>query len=304
MAEEIEEASAGKQRMRGLVAVCGNPVLSAPNGERLAQALDELDFMVAVDIYLNETTRHADLILPSTVHLEHDNYDFLFETTAVRNFSRYSPAFFEPEEGTRSHWNILCELGARMQGTTWETVDDLMVGGMLAMMVGPGTGCPDVTPETARAKLGDKRGPMRLIDAMIRVGPYGDKFDDASEGLNLARLKAAEHGVDLGPLKPRLPGALTTPDRKLHLIHDHLRADLPRLAERFGERSRADQLLLVGRRQIRNMNSWLHNLPALAKDGIAAPCWCTRTTRAGPGSRIAARRGCARVSARSWSPAK
>ena len=265
MAEEIEEKSAGDARMRGLVVVCGNPVLSAPNGERLAQALDELEFMVAVDIYLNETTRHADLILPSTVHLEHDNYDFLFETTAVRNFSRYSPQFFEPEEDTRSHWNILCELGARMQGTTWEVVDDLMVNGMLGMMVGPGTGCPDVTPEAARALLGEERGPMRLVDAMIRVGPYGDRFEPGSDGLNLPKLKAEQHGLDLGPLKPRLPGALATPDKKLHLVHDHLRADLPRLAARLEERSREGQLLLVGRRQIRNMNSWLHNLPALAK---------------------------------------
>ncbi|MEE3331779.1 MAG: molybdopterin-dependent oxidoreductase [Myxococcota bacterium] len=265
MAEEIEEASAGDERMRGLVVVCGNPVLSAPNGARLADALEELDFMVAVDIYLNETTRHADLILPSTVQLEHENYDFLFETTAVRNFSRYSPAFFEADPGLRPHWQILCEIGARIMNSTFEAVDDLMINGLLAMVVGPGTGCPDVTPEEARAKLGEERGPMRMIDAMVRVGPYGDKFDDASDGLNLPRLKAAEHGVDLGPLQPRLPEVLKTPNLRIDLAPEYVIADLPRLRAGLTERSDADRIVLVGRRQMRNMNSWLHNLPVLAK---------------------------------------
>ena len=263
MAEEIEEANAGEQRMRGLVTVCGNPVLSAPNGERLAAALEELDFMVAVDIYLNETTRHADLILPSSVQLEHDNYDFLFEQTSVRNFARYSPAFFEAEETLRPHWQILCELGARLNGVTWEQVDDMMLGGMLATMVGPGTGCPDVTPEEAREKLSDVRGPIRLVEAMIRVGPYGDRFDDANDGLNMTRLSREEHGVDLGALGEMLPGAL--PHGRIDLVPEYLAGDLPRLASSLVERSKPGGMVLVGRRQMRNMNSWLHNLPALAK---------------------------------------
>ena len=264
MAEEIETASAGDARMRGLVTVCGNPVLSAPNGPRLSEALDELDFMVAVDIYLNETTRHADVILPSTVQLEHENYDFLFQTTAVRNFARWSPRFFEPEEGTMDHWRILTEIGARMQGVSWEQVDDLMLGGMLAQMVGPDTGCPDVSPEAARNALGEERGPLRFIDAMLRVGPYGDKFDPEGEGLNLARLREAPHGVDLGALERRLPEALKTPGRRIDLAPDYVLQDIPRLREALATRSREDSLVLVGRRQLRNMNSWLHNLPALA----------------------------------------
>ena len=263
MAEEIEEASAGEQRMRGLVTVCGNPVLSAPNGERLAAALEELDFMVAIDIYLNETTRHADLILPSSVHLEHDNYDFLFEQTSVRNFSRYSPAFFEREESLRPHWQILCELGARLNGASWEAVDEMMVDGMLAAMVGPGTGCPDVTPAEAKEKLWDTPGPIRLVDAMVRVGPYGDRFDDANPGWNLEKLSAEEHGVDLGPLEPMLPAAL--PSGRIDLVPEYLKGDLPRLEASLAERSQPGGMVLVGRRQIRNMNSWLHNLPALAK---------------------------------------
>jgi anaerobic selenocysteine-containing dehydrogenase len=263
MAEEIEEASAGEQRMRGLVVVCGNPVLSTPNGERLAAALEELEFMVAIDIYLNETTKHADLILPSTVHLEHENYDFLFEQTTVRNMARHSPTFFEPEETLRPHWQILCDPGARLNGATWEQVDDLMVNGMLAAMVGPGTGCPDTTPEQARAKLDEERGPLRLVDAMLRVGPYGDKFDDSSDGLNMAKLRAMQHGLDLGALQPRLPEAL--PSGRIDLVPEYLQQDLPRLARGLAERSKPGGLVLVGRRQMRNMNSWLHNLPALAK---------------------------------------
>ncbi|MFK7894933.1 MAG: molybdopterin-dependent oxidoreductase [Myxococcota bacterium] len=264
MAEEIEEASAGDQRMRGFVTVMGNPVLSAPNGERLSAALEELDFMVSIDIYLNETTRHADLILPSTVQLEHENYDFLFETTTVHNFTRWSPRLFEPNTDQRDHWQILCDLGARMAGATWQQVDDLMIKGLLAMVVGPGTACPDITPDEAFAKLQDAHGPMRMIEAMVRVGPYGDRFDDESDGLNLEKLRAAEHGIDLGPLQPnRLPECM--PLERIQLAPEYVTADLPRLAEGLEERSRADRMVLVGRRQIRNMNSWLHNLPALAK---------------------------------------
>jgi anaerobic selenocysteine-containing dehydrogenase len=264
MAEEIEAASAGDERMRALITVMGNPVLSAPNGPRLAAALDELEFMVSLDIYLNETTCHADLILPSTVQLEHENYDFLFEGTTVHNFARWSPRVFEPSEGMRDHWEILCELGARLAGARAEDVDDLMVRGLLAMTVGPGTGCPEVSPDEAFARLDAKRGPMRMVEAMIRVGPYGDRFDETSDGLNLARLQQAEHGLDLGPLEAgRLPEAM--PLARLDLTPAYLTADLERLAAGLEERSREDRLVLVGRRQVRDMNSWLHNLPALAK---------------------------------------
>lgn len=265
MAEEMEEASAGEERMRGFVCALGNPVLSAPNGERLAKALEELDFMLSLDIYINETSRHADLIMPSTVQLEHENYDFLFETTSVRNFTRWSPEFFAPSEDQRHQWQIYCELGARMNGApSWEIVDDMMVKGMLGMMVGPNTGCPDVTPEQAYQLLQDEHGPMRMIECMIRVGPYGDRFGANPEGLNLEKLRAADPGVDLGPLQAnRLPECM--PMDRIDLCPEYILSDLPRLEAGLDERSRVDRMVLVGRRQIRNMNSWLHNLPALAK---------------------------------------
>jgi anaerobic selenocysteine-containing dehydrogenase len=281
MAEEIEEASAGDARMRGFLTIMGNPVLSAPNGQRLAAALEELDFMVSLDIYLNETTRHADLILPSTVQLEHENYDFLFETTSVRNFARWSPTVFEPEEGMRDHWMILCELAARIAGAPWEAIDDMMVKGMLGMMVGPETAHPEISPDLAYSKLVDAHGPMRMIEVMLRLGPYGDRFDDSSNGLNLKRLREHEHGVDLGSLKPnRLPEAM--PFDRIQLAPEYLVADLERLDAGLEDRSQEDRLVLVGRRQMRNMNSWLHNLPALAK----GPSRCTLMINPGDAARL------------------
>ena len=162
------------------------------------------------------------------------------------------------------HWRILCELAARIAGAPWEVVDDMMVKGMLAMMVGPGTAHPEITPDDAYAKLVDDHGPMRMVEAMVRLGPYGDGFDDASDGLNLTRLREREHGVDLGALQAgRLPEAM--PFDRIQLAPDYLVADLGRLERGLDERSRSDRLVLVGRRQMRSMNSWLHNLPALAK---------------------------------------
>ena len=264
MAEEMEEASAGDQRMRGFLVTMGNPVLSAPNGERLAAALDELDFMVAIDIYLNETTRHADLILPSTVQLEHENYEFLFETTTVHNFSRWSPRVFQPDDDQYDMWRIYCELGARIAGAPAKVVDDMMIKGMLGMMVGPGTTCPDVTPEEAFDQLQDDEGPMRMIEAMVRIGPYGDRFGANPDGLTLERLRDDEHGIDLGPLEAnRLPEVM--PFERIELCPEYVTNDLARLERGFAERTGDDRLVLVGRRQVRNMNSWLHNLPALAK---------------------------------------
>ena len=266
MAEEIEAASAGDERIRAMLMICGNPVLSSPNGERLDAALGELDFMVSVDIYLNETTQHSDVILPSTTHLEHENYDFLFQSTAVRNFARWSPRTFDPGPEAMDHWRILLELAARYNGASAEQVDDLMLNGMLAGMVGgPDSPCPEVSAEAAKAKLGDERGPMRLLDLMVRVGPYGDKFDDQAEGLSLDKLRALPHALDLGALEPRLPEVLKTPGRKLILAPEHVTDDVPRLREAMKRERDPKALLLVGRRQVRNMNSWLHNLPVLAK---------------------------------------
>ena len=138
MAEEID--SAGDERVRAMITVAGNPVLSTPNGARLSRALEQLDFMVSVDIYMNETTRLADLILPTTTQLEHENYDFLFQTTSVRNMARHSPRVFEAPADARHHWQVLLELAAGANGVTADTLDDLLLAGVIATFVGrPGS---------------------------------------------------------------------------------------------------------------------------------------------------------------------
>ena len=263
LAEEID--AAGEDRIRALVTIAGNPVLSTANGDRLARALERLDFMLSLDIYLNETTRHADFILPSTVHLEVENYDYLFQGTSIRHMVRWSGQVFEPEPGARDQWEILLELGARLSGTTAEELEERAFDRLLTRHVGPGAPrCRDVTPEDARAKLGERPGPMRIVDLMLRAGPFGDGFDDAAEGLSLARLRAADRALDLGPLEPRLPDILRTPGRRIQLAPIYLVKDVERLRGVLAARSDAKGLRLVGRRQLRNMNSWLHNVSALA----------------------------------------
>jgi len=265
-AEELEAEAAGDARARALVTICGNPVLSSPNGARLGRALDQLDFMVSIDIYRNETTRHADVILPTTSHLERENYDFLFQGTAVRNFARWSPQIFEPEAGLPDLGRVLLEVAGRANGTTADTLDELLFSGMLATFVGkPGTPAADVTVEQARERLGDERGWQRLLDLMLRTGPYGDGFDDAAEGLSLAKLAGGSHAVDLGPLESRLPGLLRNETGRLDLAPAYVTADVARLRGALVRRREDGALVMVGRRQLRNMNSWLHNLRPLAK---------------------------------------
>jgi len=265
LAEEID--GAGDAGIRALVTVAGNPVLSSPNGGRLARALESLEFMVSVDIYLNETTRFADLILPPTAPLEHSNYDAVFYGLAVRNVSKFSPRAVEPPEDSRDQWEILAELAGRVNGASAEAVDELVFSHLLKGAVGPGTGCPGITPEAAREALGSRPGPERIVDLMLRAGPYGDRFEPGSTGLSLARLHEQEHGIDLGPLEPRLPGVLATPSRQVELAAELLVSDVPRLRERL--RGLADgnapEMVLIGRRQLRTNNSWMGNLHALAK---------------------------------------
>jgi len=265
-AEELEEASAGDERARALVTVCGNPVLSSPNGARLAAAFEELDFMVSIDIYLNETTRHADLIIPTTVAMEESNYDFLFAGTSVRNFARYTPRIFEPPEGLPSLGDAILEVAARANGTEGKVLDTMLFEGMLATLVGkPGTSCENVSVEDARAKLPTEPGIERLLDIMLRTGPFGDAFGGDPDGLTIEKVAATPHAVDLGPLEPRLPGMIRKHHGRLKLVHDLLVKDVDRLHQGLEARRRSDRLVLIGRRQLRNMNSWLHNLENLAK---------------------------------------
>jgi anaerobic selenocysteine-containing dehydrogenase len=264
LAEEID--SAGEDRIRAMITVAGNPAVSTPNGARLARAFESLDFMVSLDIYINETTRLADVILPSRVNFEETNFDLLFQTTSVRNMVHYSPAVFDPEPDSRSQWELLAEVAARVNGTTLEALDDLMLDGIIAAVIGrPGSRCEHLSPEDVRAKVGDTRGPERLLDLLLRAGPYGDGFDDGAEGLTLEKIRQVSHAIDLGALEPRFPEALKTPGRRIQLTHELLTRDVERLRKRLDSLAHPGGLVLVGRRQTRNMNSWLHNVDVLAR---------------------------------------
>ncbi|PPJ19910.1 molybdopterin-binding oxidoreductase [Nocardia nova] len=262
LADEILTPGEGQVRM--LVTVAGNPVLSAPAGARLGEALAGLDFMVSVDRYLNETTRHADVILPPPRALQAPHYDFALLQFAVHNYARYSPPLLALSDDRPSEPEILARLALSLAGQQPEpgrdcvaAVDELIIAGTLH-----------------KAGLTERRGELigvdsteQRIDMMLRLGPYGEwnpdrqRVDIAPEGLNLQVLLDNPHGVDLGALQPRLPDVLRTASRKVELAPEPLLGDTTRLVAELSA-ARPD-VVLIGRRQLRSNNSWLHNVPAL-----------------------------------------
>lgn len=231
LAEEMETEGPGQ--VRAMITHAGNLALSAPNGARLGRALAKLDFMVAIDIYVNETTRHADVILPPTWGLEKGDFPLLFRSFAVRNTAKYSPALLKPEPGALEDWEIFLALTQRLAGK--QRFGRLLAPALQAILAG---------------------GPKRLISAGLRFGPYG---------LSLKQLARRPHGIDLGPLTPRLPALLSG---KLELAPEPMLRDLERLRARA---KASDGLSLIGRRHQRSNNSWLHNTERLVK----GPARCT-----------------------------
>jgi anaerobic selenocysteine-containing dehydrogenase len=275
LAEEIETAGAGQ--VKALIAVASNPVLSAPNGARLAAALDRLDFMVSLDIYLNETSRHADVILPGVSPLEDSHYDVAFPLFSVRNHARYSRPVQPLPAGPAPEWETLLRLVAVVRGlgagADLQALDDEFI----AVEVGKAAGAQ--TPAILQA-LAHRTGPERLLDLALRSGPYGDRFGLDPQGLDLDKLMAAPHGIDLGPLQPRMPEVLRTPSGRIELAPPMLVADLARVEAELA-RPAAD-LVIVGRRQVRSNNSWMHNLPLLAK----GPNRCTALVHPADAARL------------------
>jgi anaerobic selenocysteine-containing dehydrogenase len=238
-------------------------VLSVPNGKRIDAALENVEFMVALDIYINETTRHADYILPSTTQLEHSNYDFLFSAFAQRNFARYSPPVFRAGPDGKDQCDIILELLARMNGMQAGDLGELMLDGMIAeVLKSPQLAHLDAA--TIRGATAGHEGGERLLDILLRVGPYGDKFRAGADGLSLDRVKASDHGVDLGALQANiLPDLLRTEGGRIPLLHPLLESDIGRLRDSMDEA--VPEMVLIGRRHIRDMNSWLHNLNNYAR---------------------------------------
>ena len=258
LAEEIDTPGPGQ--IKALIAIAANPVLSAPNGARLAAALEGLDFMVSMDIYLNETSRHAHVILPGLSPLEEAHYDVTFTQFSHRNHARYSAPVLARAAGQPEEWETLLRLSAIVKGqgsdADLDRMDDAALEDELQRTAGPAA-------SAIMAALAPLRGVERLLELGLRSGPYGDQFGQKPDGLTLAKLRAAPSGIDLGALTERIPEALRTPSGKIELAPAPLLADLERVKADLG--TAAPAMVIIGRRQLRSNNSWMHNLPVLAK---------------------------------------
>lgn len=256
MAEEI--ATPGDGQLKALITVAGNPVLSTPAGDKLDEVLPMLEAMISVDLWLNETTRHADVILPGLSPLEQPHHDDLILLFAIRSIANYSAPVFDP--GDRPHeWEILIRLTGLCTGTPAEDVDVTAIDDGFFDYLAFTQGLDGAQIR----KLYDHGGPERMLDLTLRTGPFGDQYGKNPGGLTLDLLKANPNGIDFGPMVPQLPDILGTADKKIRLAPQYLLDDLPRLAARV-ERP-AEPLVLVSRRHLRSNNSWLHNVPALMK---------------------------------------
>lgn len=244
LAEEI--LTAGEGQIHALITNAGNPVLSTPNGQQLERALEQLDFMVAIDIYLNETTKHANIILPPASGIETDNYDLAFNALAVRNVAKYSPALFKPAQDARYDWQIMQELAIRLKPN--------------------GAGIVSKVRHALSKSLLRRLTPQRILNAGLAVGPYGAwRKLFGSHRLNLKRLKRSPHGIDLGPLIPMLPSALRTDDRKIDAAPKVYTQHLAQIAMELSDADSANSFALIGRRHLRSNNSWMHNSERLVK---------------------------------------
>ena len=254
LAEEID--TPGEGQVRALITVAGNPALSTPNSGRLQEALGSLDFMLSIDLYLNETTRRADLILPAPPPLAKGHYDVALYQLAIRNVANYSAPVVQ--NGIPDEWTTLLRLTGVVTGqgpnADVDQIEDFVVQTMVQSEIAdPHSPLHAMDADGIAAELGGRRGTERMLDLMLRAGPYGLTLDD---------LERAPHGVDLGPLEPRVPGMLRTRTGRIDLAPEPIVADVERLRGSLA-RDADGGLVLVGRRQLRSNNSWMHNLPNL-----------------------------------------
>ena len=267
LAEEID--TPGEGQVRSLFTVAGNPVVSTPNAARMRAALEGIELMVSIDIYVNETTRHADVILPAPSAFHRSHYDLGLYQLALRSVANYSPAVLGPEPEVQPEWRTLLTLSgiAAGQGPEVDTdaFDDLVIRGLIEHdLRGEDTLLAGKSAEEVLSALEPRRGPERTLDYMLRTGPFGDRFGADREGLTLTKLEEEPHGIDLGPLKPRLPEVLRTPSGKIELAPEPIVADTERLRASL-KRGRNGGMVLIGRRQLRSNNSWMHNVPHLVR---------------------------------------
>ncbi len=239
LSEEI--TTPGEGQIKAMVIGGGNPVLTTTNGKQLDKAFEQLEFVAAVDFYITETSRHADIILPPVTALERDHYDVVFHNFAVRNSAKFSPALFSQPEDTKTDWQIYLGLAERIDKLNGKATEHY-------------------------AKLWEKE-PTGVVDAMLKSGRYAN----GEHNVSIQTLRDQPHGIDLGPLQPELPGAIYHDDKKISMAFDYFMADLPRVEQHFFSDSSplnartADTLDLIGRRHLKSNNSWLHNSPRMMK---------------------------------------
>lgn len=236
MAEEV--LTPGEGQIKAMITLAGNPVLSAPNSQQLDQAFSQLEYQVAIDIYLNETTRHANIILPPATALEVLHYDFVLNIVALRNVANFSPPVFSINSNQRFDWQIILELQKRL-----EKGNSLFLG--------------------LKHRILSWLTPERRINLGLRLGPYGIF---SKHKLSLQKLKDNPHGLDFGPLQPALPKRLFTKNKRINLAFPRIVEDLKRIPDLIKQlKSNSDSLLLIGRRDLRSNNSWMHNCIRLVK---------------------------------------
>lgn len=235
LAEEM--TTPGEGQIKAMVIGAGNPVLTTPNGQQLDTAFEKLDFVVAIDFFMTETARHANIILPPVTALERDHYDIVFHNFAVRNSTKYSPAIFPPEANSKTDWQIYLGLAERLDSLNGLPTDKYSV-------------------------LWDKT-PTGVIDDMLQTGRY----KHADKPISIATLLDLPHGIDLGPLQPDLPDAIFHNNKKIDMSFDYFMPDLKRLDKHFFESQTPDDnsLQLIGRRHLKTNNSWLHNSQRMVK---------------------------------------
>ncbi len=265
IADEI--LTAGPGQVRAFITMAGNPVLSHPNGGRLVEAFESVEFMLSIAIYLNETTRHADVILPSPPEATHSSFHFFYIPFMVRKIAKWTAPIFPLEPDQLNDWDIFLELVARLEGISLGEVEERLVTGWLERFVAGGQhpACARIDISEARSMLASEPGPDRLFDILVRTGQYGDAFGHDPDGLTVQKIAASPEGLDFGPMEPQLPGRLATPDGLIDLSPDRIVADIAHLRAALTEVRPEGELLLIGRRHVRSNNSWMHNLHVLAK---------------------------------------
>lgn len=258
LADEMETPGPGQ--IRAALAVATNPVRSYPNSERLDRAFAELDFFVAFDIYVNETTRHAHVILPAPSALEEPCYELTFMTNAIRSFGKFDAPVFEnagPDEA-EIFARLILALRGDGPGADPDVIHDELIDKAAQRLVDR----HGLDRETIDAELEGMSPVLAQLDLKLRGGWQGDLFGDRPGGVSLAKLAEHVHGIDLGPMVERFPARLRTASGKFELAAPHLVEDWARVRSRLDAKA-PQGLLLIGRRHLRSNNSWMHNVPSL-----------------------------------------